>query len=160
MKTKPVYIILFAVLFLLLNSLSAKSITSEQLEIMVSKQTGVDKSQILLFDVDYTDYGDLLTTEIEITYSQIKGAYKKLVFDCEDIALYIKSHVSYNLSKRIEKKAVPIGIACLEVGEEEFHAVNIFVIKNRVYIFDGQTNNIYTIEEYLKADVRFFLIII
>lgn len=160
MKTKIVYIIFLVILFLLPNNLSADSITNKQLKTTLLKQIKIDRSQILLFDSKYTDYGNLLVFEVGTAYNQIKNSYKESVFDCDDIAFYIKTHVSYKLSKQVGKGAVLIGMACLEIEEKDYHAVNIFIIKNNIYIFDGQIGNIYTIEEYLETDIRFFLIII
>lgn len=122
-------------------------------------------TSIILMDDTYTDYGRDLLNAIITSGQQIEKSYKNELFDCEDIAYYIKSHSAYLLSKKYALNSAPVGIAfCkITVHEEEegdlYHALNVLILNEKVYIYDAQFNVFYEASEYVKiAEVLVILI--
>jgi len=124
-----------------------------------------ESASIILMDDIYTDYGSALLAAITISGQQIKGLYKNELFDCEDIAYYIKSHSAYLLSKEYALNSAPVGVAFCKIvpfeGEEKdlYHALNVFILDKKVYLFDAQFADFYEASEYIKiAEVLVILI--
>jgi len=139
-----------------LPELTSEELTSNQVMALMLTQSGLsDDSLVLMLDNTYTDYRNDLLTNISVAGAEVKGTYKDCLFDCEDIAYYVKGRVSKLIANECNGGAATIGIMFCELqsleGEEVgYHALNLFIYDNIVFVFDGQSGKTYTLKSYME----------
>ena len=163
MKKKLLYIII--ILFLasccnkqiLLPEKTFKNLTHSHVGELIIEQTRLsDKTVLLFFDSEYTDYDKSLLAAMVFSAEAVKDKYKDFIFDCDDIAYYIKGRTSKLLADQYTENAAMIGVVFCELlplvegDESTYHALNIFVLNEKVYMFDGQLGEMYDAYMYTK----------
>lgn len=160
MNTKKLLVFIILIVISLASCCNA-TMTADKLKKII--ETKFDTTSIVLFDTEYMEFNsknkDVFLKAFNSSLNKLPNKHMFLTYDCEDLARslstrfieYIAMSLKFGIKEvKGELKcsnekagAIPFGIITFQMpdeGEDAFHAANIFIYNEKVYVYDASIN--------------------